>query len=415
MNIGIFFTARKKSGGVYQYSLNIINALKSIQRHNYFIFNFSSDFLYKKIKLNNWKVIDFSSRKVKKYSSKARKKMSWKRLVFEVASKLGLHRLRIYLIEKHSKRKLKNFYKYNLDLIIYPSISEFCYLLDIPSIVAIHDVGHRLIPQFPEISKRGQYVIREHLYKKCIKAASYVLAGSEWGKKEIIKFYKVPKNKVIVLPAIAFEGLVKNISLLEAKRILKKYNLPARFIFYPAQFWLHKNHQNLIRALSVLKKQNIIIPLVLIGSKRETWDEFNKVTNLIKEKNLEKQVYYLGYVDNKEISALYKLALSMVMPTFLPTATFPVTEAWQMNCPVLYSNIRGCKDQAGDAALLLNPSNPKDIADKIRMIWENKNLRSKLIRKGKKRLNEWTTKDFNKKVAQIVNNFEKNHITYKGI
>ncbi len=209
------------------------------------------------------------------------------------------------------------------------------------------------------------------------------------------------------MSGVSFKELTENISLLRAKRILKKYNLPARFIFYPAQFWPHKNHQNLIKALAILKKRNIIIPLVLIGAKKEEWGEFDRVMSLIKKEGLEKQVYYPGYVNNKEVGALYKLALAMIMPTFLPTSNYPVIEAWQADCPVLYSNIRGCRDQAGDAALLFNPGNPEDIANKIKTIWKNKDLRNKLIRKGKERLNKWTTKDFNKKVAQIISDFEK--------
>jgi len=100
------------------------------------------------------------------------------------------------------------------------------------------------------------------------------------------------------------------------------------------------------------------------------------------------------------------LATALIMPTYLGPTNIPVVEAWQTGCPILYSDIRGCREQAGDAALLFNPDRPSDIAEKIETLWQDEKLQKILIEKGQSRLMNWTQEDFNQALNQIINNFK---------
>jgi glycosyltransferase involved in cell wall biosynthesis len=183
--------------------------------------------------------------------------------------------------------------------------------------------------------------------------------------------------------------------------------LPDKFIFYPAKFWPHKNHINLIKALAFLKNKGININLVLTGSKDADFSSFKKVFASVKQFGLDKQVFYKGYVSNKEISAIYKTAKALVMPTYFGPTNIPVLEAWTMGTPVIYSDIRGCNEQLGTAGLLVNPNNPSDIADKILKIYTQPGLASELVKKGRIRVKEWAFSDFAKKVANIIDEYKK--------
>ncbi len=423
MNIGIVFTTEKKTGGAHQYSFNMIEALKLIPQHDYFIFNFSPDFPSEIVKSEkNWQIIDLCTKESEETLTvgKNKKRFSWKRFALKIIDKLRLYKLKMYLIDWNSKKKVEIFYQYNLDLIFYPSISEFSYLVKIPAAIAIHDVHHRLNPQFPEVAQQGKYTMREYLNRRATKVAKYIFVDSEDSKQDIIDCYNVPADRVVVLRFVAPKYLGKNISKQQVEEFLNKHNLPRKFIFYPAQFWRHKNHWNLVKALAILKKRNFIAPLALIGSKQEEWGEFNRVMELIKDSGLEKQVYYLGYVDSDEVNILYRLAMAFVMPVLIGPTYIPILEAWQAECPVLYSNIKACKEQAGDAALLFDPTNPEEIAEKIELIWDNKGLRKQLIANGKERLRIWSWDNFKNKIKEIITDFEdiKNkdiqEIKYRG-
>jgi glycosyltransferase involved in cell wall biosynthesis len=95
------------------------------------------------------------------------------------------------------------------------------------------------------------------------------------------------------------------------------------------------------------------------------------------------------------------------MPTFLGPTNIPVLEAWSMGTPVIYSNIRGCREQLGNAGLLINPYSPRDIADKIEKIYTHPKLAMELVRKGKIKIKQWTFKDFTRRIKEIIDIYEK--------
>src|SRR4029453_16568851 len=81
------------------------------------------------------------------------------------------------------------------------------------------------------------------------------------------------------------------------------------------------------------------------------------------------QIRLLGYVPNEDMSPLYAQAVALIIPTFFGPTIIPVLEAWAFGCPVLTSDIRGIREQVGDAALLVDPRSIESIADGIYRLW----------------------------------------------
>jgi glycosyltransferase involved in cell wall biosynthesis len=275
-------------------------------------------------------------------------------------------------------------------------------VVDYPYITTVWDLQHRLQPYFPEVSISGQWDNREKFYLKMLRQAAFIITGTEVGKAEIEKFYHVPAERIKVVPF--FTPQFTSTSNLTDQDIIKKYNLPNQYLFYPAQFWTHKNHIGLLLAIKLLKeKYDIELPLVFVGS-----DQGNEsyVREMVQKLNLSQQVYFLGFVPQEDMVNLYGHAFALTFMTFFGPDNLPPLEAMALGCPVIASNVSGAKEQLGDAALLVDPKKPEEIAEAIKSLSEDSALRQDLIKRGLIRAYRWTAQDYVKEIFSVIDNFE---------
>jgi len=129
---------------------------------------------------------------------------------------------------------------------------------------------------------------------------------------------------------------------------------------------------------------------------------FRSVQEAMRRLGLEERVLSLGYVPDGDMSALYAGAVALIMPTFFGPTNIPVLEAWSFGCPVLTSDIRGIREQVGDAAVLVDPRSVESIADGIRRLWTDEGLRAALAERGRRRLQSYTPADFRARLADIL-------------
>ncbi len=296
-----------------------------------------------------------------------------------------------------------------VELMIYPSPRPLAFETRIPYIMAIHDLQHRLQPEFPEVSANGEWERREYLFRNAARYATLLLADSAVGKEDILNFYGaygITPDRIKVLPFLPAHFLTVEIPPEERARVRSKYALPERYLFYPAQFWPHKNHARIVQALGLLKQQyGEQIPVVFCGShsaesvRRRT---LNEVLALVRRLRLESGVHYLGHVPDEDMSGLYAEAAALVMPTFFGPTNIPFLEAWAFGCPVLTSDIRGIREQVGDAAVLVDPRSVEAIADGIHRLWNDDALRRSLTERGGQRLARYTPEDYRRRLIDAL-------------
>ena len=296
-----------------------------------------------------------------------------------------------------------------VNLMVYPAPTSLSFEAGIPYVMAIHDLQHRLQPHFPEVSADGEWERREYRYRNASRNATLLLADSEVGKEDILNCYGsygITPDRVKVLPFLPASYLATDISQSELDRVRRVYRLPERYIFYPAQLWPHKNHLRIIEALGLLKQDRgrLRIPVVFLGSHTGAIRErtFQEAMAAAARCGVQADVHYLGYVPNSDMSALYAGASALVMPTFFGPTNIPVLEAWAFGCPVLTSDIRGVREQVGPAAVLVNPASAEAIADGIYRLWTDQTLVATLVRLGRDRLAEYTPCDFGRRLASIL-------------
>jgi len=274
--------------------------------------------------------------------------------------------------------------------------------------MAIHDLQHRLQPDFPEVSTNGVWEEREYRFRNGARYATLLLADSEVGKEDILHFYGpygVTPDKVKVLPFLPACYLAMDVSESERQRVRTLYHLPERYLFYPAQFWPHKNHVGIVQALGLLKRERRLkVSVVFCGSHSEEIREgtFRKVMSLSSQLGVEKQIHYLGYVPDEDMSGIYAEAVALVMPTFFGPTNIPILEAWAFGCPVLTSDIRGVREQVQDAGVLVDPRSVEAIADGIYQLWTDENLACSLADLGRQRLASYTPDDYRRRLVAIL-------------
>lgn len=255
-----------------------------------------------------------------------------------------------------------------------------------------HDLMHRYEPRFPEV--RSNFESRELCMKSFAKYAACILVDSNLGKKQYKESYMKTRDRrpyVISLPFVVPEHVRK-----AEEEYIK---VPGKYVFYPAQFWKHKNHMNLVRAIKILRETIDDIHLVLVGSEKNSCKEVKKY---ISDNGLEHHITILGFVSNENITYLYRHAVGMVMPSYFGPTNIPPLEAMALGCPVAVSGKYAMPEQVGKAGLIFNPDSPEKISDCIRKLWTDEELREKMIRLGYERIRKWTKKEFANKLYKII-------------
>ena len=212
----------------------------------------------------------------------------------------------------------------------------------------------------------------------------------------MIESYGTNFKKINILPYIPPQYIFNEGTNINVRKL---YGLPKKFIFYPAQFWLHKNHKSLLEAAQRVKKQYSDIFLVFVGQKK---NGYNSIVNLIDKNNLSENVKILDYVPNEHIPELYRTARAMIMPTFFGPTNIPPLEAMALGCPVAISNIYAMPEQIGEAGLMFNPNSVDEIVSTMISLWTNNTLVKSLRQKGLEKSKEWQQTQFNTKFLNII-------------
>jgi len=271
----------------------------------------------------------------------------------------------------------------DIDLVYFTTASNWHLLLyKLPFIITIYDGCHRDAPEFDEVREFGEFERREMLFRSASTKAALVIVNAAQLVDSLSRRYAMEPDRMVCVPLSPSTYVRRSLADSEAEdvSVLLKYKLEPGYLFYPAQFWPHKNHATLLAALRLLRERGLKKRLVLCGSDRGAR---GKVEALIAQHELADQVTILGFVDSTELGALYRGALALVMPSYFGPTNLPPLEAWTVGTPVIYPE--AFRAQAGDAAVLFDYDDPSSLADAIISI-DGADLRERLRLAGTERL-----------------------------
>jgi len=276
----------------------------------------------------------------------------------------------------------------------------------IPYLFTVLDLQHRSSPWFPEFSLGRMWEQYEAKLSRMITRASVVVASSQYVKTQIEKMYDVPAQQIHVVPYSTPRFALESAGIAKDPSFLKKHDLKAdiEYLFYPAQFWSFKNHVNLLYALKYLRdRHRLKFHLVLTGSDMGNLSHVQYYSNKLK---LNDYVHFLGFVSDEDVIQLYLKAFALTFVSLCGPDNLPSLEALALGCPVIASPEPGVSEQLGDAALVVDPLSPQDIASKIKMLKDDPLLRSEMIKKGFALSKRLTPERYLGRILSCIDRFE---------
>ena len=392
MRVGIILGSDILSGGGFQHELAILENLKLHAAdcgHQFFVFSYDFPFDTQKLECEHlkFKLINVTK---KPFVVRVINYLSTKTKILKIQPKIAIKTPLHNAIEEN-----------NIELLYFPGPNPYSITFDIPYIFTVWDLQHRLHPEFPEVSGNGEWNRREQLFQEAIGKAYAIIVDAETGKEDVFRFYNVRAEKIFVLPYVPLK--LNRTAKKPPESIEDKYKIHSDYIFYPAQFWPHKNHVAILKALKIVKEEyDTYISAVFTGSDKGNLAYIKKLTD---DLGLTKQIFFPGFVSDDVIPTLYRGAVALVMPTYFGPSNIPVSEAFAYHCPVITSDIRGIRDQVGEAGLLVDPGDFKALSEAILSIYRDRTLRRKLIDNGIKKSLSWTGKDYIEKLIEIIDSF----------
>ncbi|MBW2354862.1 MAG: glycosyltransferase [Deltaproteobacteria bacterium] len=272
-------------------------------------------------------------------------------------------------------------------------------MLNMRNVIVVPDLQHEYHPEFFSADVLAE---RTRVFGHSIAQADYVIAISEYTRQTIIKRFRVDSERIktihLAADPIFYRG---NTAPGHKEQVLKKYGLPDKgYLFFPSNTWPHKNHKGAIEALNILRRDlGHDLLLVCTGSGKEAQGD---LYDIVRERGLEDRVRFLGYCPSMDMLALYRGAASLVYPSFFEGFGIPLIEAMCSGCPIVCSNLTCLPEIADDAALLVDPHSPEELAAAIDTVLTNQELRSELIRKGHERALRFSWSKFTYEIVQVL-------------
>lgn len=269
---------------------------------------------------------------------------------------------------KKAKETMRNEYflkQHGVDVLFGSAIQDR--YRKIPTLSWIWDFQHNYLP---EMFNPGDSVYINKLFLKTAKVSSRLIVMSETVKKDFEKFLPEYLDKVKVIPPAIY--IPESIYKTNSNFIVDFYNLPEKFIYLPNQFWRHKNHEIVFRALMKLKEKGVIIYLVCSGSSYDNRHPgyFESLFKEISKGGVRNQVIYLGIIPYEHVLLLMRKSICVLNPSLFEGFGMTVDEAWWLGKQVLLSDIPAHREQNPPKAIFFDPKNIEELADKLNKVWQ---------------------------------------------
>ena len=308
-----------------------------------------------------------------------------------------LHRLLQHFVPEHRLAQLGGLYRrlsgrvlpisgllrdLRADLLFCPFTAPFFFDPAVPVVSVVYDLQHLYYPQFFENAELEE---RDRNFEWACAASARMVCISDYVRGTVLDKGSISADRVRTIPILLPRRLPAPSAEI-CERLLSSLRVHARrYLFYPANFWAHKNHQLLLTAFGMYRASNprSDLKLVLTGSPGARRDELIEASCAM---GLSDAVVFPGYLSAEDFSPLMHQCKALIFPSLFEGFGMPLLEAMAAGRPILCGNGTSLPEVAGDAALFFNPMKPVEILEAIDRIERDLDLERDLIEKGTRRL-----------------------------
>jgi len=360
---------RSQNTGTGFYVINLLNGLMKYDKENEYIVFGNKEIIKKFVFLNNKNFrienVIFKNRIVR---------VLWQLFILP----FKLKKLNVNIL--HSTNYITPLFKFNLKFI-----------------VTIHDLTFIIFPEKFTIVKRLFFRFMVPIF---IRRADKVITVSENTKNDIIKFLKVPKEKISVTFETYNECYDSEIKKEDSKKILDKYGINKNYFLFVGMIEPRKNILSILKAFIELDDE-LDEDLVIVGKKGWYYREIEEFMENIKNKRLKNRIIFTGFVSEKELVSIYKNAEIFIYPSFYEGFGIPPLEAMVCGVPVITSNTSSIPEVVGDAAIKIDPYNYIELKEAIKVLKHNPQKKEEMSEKGKEQSKKFSSKKFAENTINI--------------
>lgn len=238
-----------------------------------------------------------------------------------------------------------------------------------PIVITVYDMIHEIFAD--TVDKNG--LIAE-TKRRAILEAQAIICISQSTKRDLLEYYKISEQKVIVT------HLASEFKLQDNRTFEPLASQP--FFLYVGNRGSYKNFDCLLVALSKLVSLQPDVLLYVLGGGEFTSNEKKLIANLC----LDKHVCHCGYISDIDLARYYQQSVALVYPSLYEGFGIPPLEAMSCGTAVIASNVSSIPEVVGDAGLLFDPTSENQLADRMLFLLENSIERDRLIQEGAKRV-----------------------------
>jgi len=309
---------------------------------------------------------------------------------------LKLNRLKTFLAIPWALIKTKE----KPDVIFSPThyIPRFT---NIKRVGMIFDLSYKLFPEF--LPKKDLYKLTNwSMYS--IKNASHIITISQSAKKDLLKFYKIDKDKITV----AYPGFndkqfypVKDQDKISL--VLKKYGIDMPYILYTGTIQPKKNLVRLIEAFRKIEGLKLVVGGKYSGEGRQAWMT-KEILDVPKKFGIDNKVIFTNFIPSEDLPILMNGAVAYILPSLWEGFGIPPLEAMACGTPTIVSNVSSLPEVVGDAGLLVDPYSIDEIEQAIRLISIDKKLHARLAKKSLEQAKKFSWEKMAKSVIRVLEN-----------
>lgn len=259
-------------------------------------------------------------------------------------------------------------------------------LSPVPTVITIHDLA---FIRFPQTFRAYNRIYLDLATRLSARRASRILAVSEHTKREVVGLLGIPPERVIVTPNAARSHFHPPAPA-AIEQLRARHGLPERFVLYVGTLEPRKNLTTLLEAFALVSQSVPDVPLLIGGGKG--W-MYEPIFARLEQLNLRDRVKFAGYIPEEELPLWYAAATVFVFPSIYEGFGMPPLEAMACGTPVITSNTSSLPEVVGDAGLMVAPTDPIALAEAIRRVLVDADLRAELRQRGLARARRFSWAD----------------------